>query len=283
MGLFGSQRRTGMPDSSDRIEPSVRARVAERIDRLEAEHGVTALYVCESGSRAWGFPSTDSDYDVRVLYAHPRDWYLSIDLERCDDTIDPPIVDEIDVHGWDLRKALGLFQSTNPTLLEWLRSPLVYRESAAVMRRWRGLIPDYYTPDAIGPAYRGMAQSVAEQNLTGETVSHKAYLYVLRALLAVRWIEQEQNPPPVVFMRLVEATVERADIREAVDALVARKRTGQEQESGPRLPTLHDFIEAELDRQAALSFSASPDRAGVAPLNTFFRWVLTHHAPAGKC
>jgi predicted nucleotidyltransferase len=272
-----------MSESPDRIEPSVRGRVTDRIDRLESEHDVTALYVCESGSRAWDFPSTDSDYDVRVLYAHPRDWYLSIDLERCDDTIDPPIADEIDVHGWDLRKALGLFQSTNPTLLEWLRSPLVYRESAAVMRRWRALIPDYYTPGAIGPAYRGMAQSVAEQNLTGETVSHKAYLYVLRALLAVRWIEQEQNPPPVVFMRLVEATVERADIREAVDALVARKRTGQEQESGPRLPTLHDFIEAELDRQAALSFSASPDRAGVAPLNTFFRWVLTHHAPAGKC
>ena len=269
-----------MTDRPGRIEPSIRARVAERIDRLEAEHGVTALYVCESGSRAWGFPSVDSDYDVRVLYVHPRDWYLSIDVERRDDTIDPPIADDIDVHGWDLRKALGLFQSTNPTLLEWLRSPLVYRATTTVMRRWRALIPDYYTPGAVGPAYRGMAQSVAEQNLTDETVSQKAYLYVLRALLAVRWIEEEDGPPPVVFEQLVEATLKETDIREVVDALVARKRAGREQDDGPRLSTLHDFIEAELDRQAALSFPSATDRPGLAPLNVFFRWVLTRPASA---
>lgn len=269
-----------MSDPADRIEPSMRARIADRIDQLAEAHGVTVLYACESGSRAWGFPSTDSDYDVRVIYAHPRDWYLSIDLERRDDTIDPPIEGDIDVHGWDLRKALGLFRSANPTLGEWLRSPLVYREATAVLDRWRARIPDYYTPGAVGPAYRGMARSVAEQNLTGDTVSHKAYLYVLRALLAVRWIEHdEEGPPPVAFDRLVHATVDRTDVREAIEALVVRKRAGQEQEAGPRLPTLHDFIEAELERQAALSFAESADRPGVGPLNRFFRWTLAHHAP----
>jgi len=272
-----------MSDSAGRIEPSVRARILERIDQLEASHGITVLYACESGSRAWGFPSTDSDYDVRVIYAHPRDWYLAVDLERRDDTIDPPIEGDIDVHGWDLRKALGLFRSTNPTLLEWLRSPIVYREAAAVLDRWGALIPDYYTPGAVGPAYRGMARSVAEQNLTGDAISHKAYLYVLRALLAVRWIEhEEEGPPPVAFERLVHATVERTDVRRAVDALVDRKRAGRERDDGPRLPTLHDFVEAELERQASLSFAESDDRPGVAPLNTFFRWVLAHCADGAR-
>lgn len=272
-----------MPDPADRIQPSVRARVSDRIDRLEAEHGVTALYVCESGSRAWGFPSADSDYDVRVIYVHPLDWYLSIDGEQRDDTVDPPIAGDIDVHGWDLRKALGLFRSANPTLLEWLRSPLVYRESTPVMACWHALVSDYYTADAVGPAYRGMARSVAEQNLTRDAVSHKAYLYVLRALLAVRWIERvEEGPPPVAFERLVDATIEQEAVREAVDALLERKRAGREQDDGPRLPVLHEFIDTELDRQASLSFAESTDRSGVASLNAFFRWVLTHHAPASE-
>lgn len=268
-----------MSKSTDCIAPLVRTQVADRLDRLAAEHNATVLYACESGSRAWGFPSADSDYDVRIVYVHPRDWYLSIDREQRDDTIDPPIADEIDIHGWDLRKALGLFRTANPTLLEWLRSPLVYREETPVLARWRALIPDYYTPRAAGHAYRGMARSVAEQNLTGDAISHKAYLYVLRALLAVRWVEQAHDePPPVAFASLLQATVERTDVRDAIDALVARKRAGTEAEAGPRLPVLHDFIDAELERQSTLTFAPTASRPGAEPLNALFRWVLDRQA-----
>ena len=248
--------------------------VADRLDRVAQAHDVTVLYACESGSRAWGFPSTDSDYDVRIVYVHPRDWYLSIDRERRTDTIDPPIDDEIDLHGWDLRKALGLFRTANPTLLDWLQSPIVYREAERVMARWRTLIPDYYTPRAAGHAYRGMARSIAEQNLAEEPIQHKTYLYVLRALLAVRWAEQDRGPVPVAFDRLVEATVDEEALRDAIDALVARKRAGREREAGPRLPTLHDFVKAELERQADVTFPDAPPRPGTAPLNDLFRMVL---------
>ncbi len=256
------------------VDPERRDQIADRLDGIEAEHDVQVLYACESGSRAWGFPSTDSDYDVRVVYVHPRDWYLSIDLEQRDDTIDPPIRDEIDVHGWDLRKALGLFRSANPTLLDWLQSPLVYREDAAVMARWRELLPDYYTPRTAGHAYRGMAQSVVEQSLAGEPISHKAYLYVLRALLAVRWTEQRSDPVPVEFERLVDATVEREEIREAIEALVDQKQAGRELDAGPRHPVLHDFVAAELERQADLEWPDSNVRPGIEPLNDFFRSVV---------
>jgi len=256
------------------VAPTRRAQIDDRLDRVEDEHGVTVLYACESGSRAWGFPSTDSDYDVRFVYVHPRDWYLSIDLERRDDTIDRPIENEIDLHGWGLRKALGLFRTANPTLLDWLQSPIVYREDTAVMARWRDLLPDYYTPRTVGHAYRGLARSVAEQNLAAPPIPHKAYLYVLRALLAVRWVEQDRGLVPVEFERLVAATVDDAVLQAAIDDLVAQKKVGTEQEAGPRLSTLHDFIETELERQADTEFPESASGSGIEPLNDFFRAVL---------
>jgi predicted nucleotidyltransferase len=253
---------------------STSERISERLDAIEEEHGVKVLYACESGSRAWGFPSPDSDYDVRFVYVHPRDWYLSLDLERRDDTIDLPVADALDLHGWDLRKALRLFRDANPTILEWLQSPTVYREKEAVMARWRDLMSDYYAPGAVGPAYRGMARSIAAQNLSEEPIPHKAYLYVLRALLAVRWIEQDRGLVPVEFARLVDAAEIEAELRAAIDILLERKRTGTEMESGPRLPVLHEFIEAEIERQKTMQFPGSETRPGTEPLNTFFRTVL---------
>jgi predicted nucleotidyltransferase len=257
---------------------STSERISDRLDAIEEKHGVKVLYACESGSRAWGFPSADSDYDVRVVYVHPRDWYLSLDLERRDDTIDPPVAGDLDLHGWDLRKALQLFHAANPTLLEWLRSPIVYREDEAVMDRWRALISDYYVPGAVGPAYRGMARSITEQNLDDPPIPHKAYLYVLRALLAVRWIEQDRGPVPVEFARLVDAAEIDPELRTAIDTLLDRKRTGAEMETGPHLPVVHDFIEAEIERQTTVQFPDSETHPDIDPLNTFFRHVLDRPA-----
>jgi predicted nucleotidyltransferase len=119
-----------------------------------------------------------------------------------------------------------------------------------------------------------MARSVAEQNLTGDRIPHKAYLYVLRALLAVRWIEHDRGPVPVEFARLLDAAALDPDLREAINGLLAQKRTGTEADQGPRLPSLQDFIEAELERQASLQFPAPKTRPGLEPLHAFFRAVL---------
>ena len=120
----------GVPDinSSDDIDQPVRVEILKRLSTIESEQAVTVLYACESGSRAWGFASPDSDYDVRFLYVHDRDWYLSFDVERRRDVIECPIEDDIDCSGWDLRKALQLFTRTNGALLEWLNTPIRYLE-----------------------------------------------------------------------------------------------------------------------------------------------------------
>lgn len=104
------------------------AEILARLEQIEKDEDVTIFYACESGSRAWGFPSADSDYDVRFIYVRPRDWYLSIDVEEKRDVIERPINDALDISGWDLRKALKLLRKSNPPLLEWLSSPIVYKE-----------------------------------------------------------------------------------------------------------------------------------------------------------
>ncbi|MDP3839821.1 MAG: nucleotidyltransferase domain-containing protein, partial [Methylococcales bacterium] len=110
--------------SNDSIAKPIRAEIERRLSAIETDFGVRILFACESGSRAWGFASDDSDYDVRFIYIHPADWYLTVDLEDRRDVIETPIDDVWDINGWELRKALKLFSKSNPPLLEWLQSPI---------------------------------------------------------------------------------------------------------------------------------------------------------------
>ena len=119
------------------IDPEVRRRIGDRLAEIEQRESVRILLAVESGSRAWGFPSPDSDYDVRFLYARPRDWYLAVDSRR--DVIECPIENVLDVNGWDIRKALQLLLKANPVLAEWLNSPIRYREDALVVAALREL------------------------------------------------------------------------------------------------------------------------------------------------
>lgn len=100
--------------------------IMNKLESIEQEHGIKILYAVESGSRGWGFASQDSDYDVRFLYIHPTDWYLSIEERK--DHIEYPINDLLDINGWDIKKAFLLFKKSNPPLLEWLSSPIVYAD-----------------------------------------------------------------------------------------------------------------------------------------------------------
>ncbi|EFP7034942.1 nucleotidyltransferase domain-containing protein, partial [Shigella dysenteriae] len=108
------------------VSAAMRERVSQQLKEIERRYGVKVLYACESGSRGWGFASPDSDYDVRFLYVHPLEWYLRVESPR--DVIELPIDDELDVSGWEWRKALGLLKGANPTLIEWLDSPVVYQQ-----------------------------------------------------------------------------------------------------------------------------------------------------------
>lgn len=244
-------------------------RVDDALAQVEAERNVRVLFACESGSRAWGFASQDSDYDVRFLYVHARDWYLSVEDRR--DVIERPLADDLDVSGWELRKALRLLRKSNPPLLEWLKSPVVYRCDAAFTAAFQALAEEFYSPRRCFAHYLHMAFGNWRSYLLGrEEVSLKKYLYVFRPLLACRWIERGLGQPPMLFAQLVESVLEEADVRTALEELVTRKQAGDELAVAPPVPVMTRFLEVELSRLDTLK---EPDDAvgDVEELNSFFR------------
>ncbi len=222
--------------------------IDRRLARIEEEHNVRILLAVESGSRAWGFASPDSDYDVRFVYAHPESHYLSIRVEDRRDVIEQPITDAIDCNGWDLRKALRLLARTNPAIVEWLRSPITYVERGCLRAEALALLPALYSGARELHHYRHMAARNWRGCLRGERVKSKKYFYVLRPLLAVRWIEAFGTPPPMTFDALRAALDLPAALRAAVDDLLARKRSAPELGEGEPIAAIHDWIESELAR-----------------------------------
>ncbi|PWV64889.1 nucleotidyltransferase domain-containing protein [Plasticicumulans acidivorans] len=226
------------------IDPAVRRDIEARLAALEAQHGVRILFACESGSRGWGFASTDSDYDVRFVYVQPPAWYLRIEPGR--DVIEEPISALLDINGWELRKALRLLARGNTTLGEWLDSPVHYRADAAFITRLQAARAQVYRPQQAFHHYLHMARGNDRGYLHGTTVRLKKYLYVLRPLLAAQWVLRHAGPPPMRFAALVEALIEDPALRTAIDALLARKRQGGEALYGPPEPLIQTFIDTTL-------------------------------------
>lgn len=228
------------------VDAAMRERVRQALCEVERKYGVKVLYACESGSRGWGFASPDSDYDVRFLYVHAPQWYLRVEPQR--DVIELPIDDELDVCGWEWRKALGLLKSANPTLIEWLDSPVVYQQDDATMVALRAQVPYWFSPVRARWHYYSMAKKNVRQHLQDEQVRLKKYFYVLRPLLAVRWIEAGKDMPPMRFATLLAGSDLDAPLRAEIDELLVLKQRAGEAQYGPRRPLLHDFIHMELAR-----------------------------------
>ena len=234
------------------IELPVREEVLRRLAVAEREHDVRILLAVESGSRAWGFASPDSDYDARFIYVHRRDWYLAVGLEEQRDVIEYPIVDELDVNGWDLRKALRLFWKSNPAFVEWIQSPIVYSSSGAFAARARALLPQVYSCERGIYHYRSMAKTNYRGYLRADAVPLKKYFYVLRPLLAVRWLERYGTAAPIEFQTLLEIIAGEKAVLADIHALLGQKRTTPEMGLAAPIASINAFIEAELTRLETL-------------------------------
>lgn len=242
------------------IAPDIGREIEARLDTVEATEGVRLLMAIESGSRAWGFPSPDSDYDVRFIYVRPRDWYLSLVPGR--DVIEHAIVDEIDLNGWDVRKALGLLLKSNAVVSEWIESPIRYRPDDPFIARLRELADDLLNPRAIAHHYGRSGKLNADRWLDGgEPVPVKKYFYALRPALAIRAIRL--NPalrPPMNLQALVAASDLPPTLVEQIDTLVEAKARTNERANGARLPEIDTLIRSELDRAGELPAHKLRDR-----------------------
>ncbi|GGF93620.1 nucleotidyltransferase domain-containing protein [Paenibacillus aceti] len=219
--------------------------IVDKIMELEREHQVKVLFAVESGSRAWGFPSQDSDYDVRFVYIHRPEWYLSIDEKR--DVIELPINEQLDISGWDIRKALRLFRKSNPALMEWLVSEIRYYEAYGFREELLALREQVFSPQASVYHYLHMAKGNFREYLQGEQVKIKKYFYVLRPILACRWIEKYNTSPPILFQELVQDLVTEPELRAAIEELLRRKIAGEELNLEQRVDVIHEFVERELE------------------------------------
>lgn len=247
-------------------------KIRQRLLEIEADEEVKVLYACESGSRAWGFPSADSDYDVRFMYLHPPEWYLSIEDKR--EVIERPVQDQIDLSGWDLRKALKLFRKSNPPLMEWLGSPMVYLEQSTVAAQLGALSNSYYSPAGAAFHYLHMAQGNFREYLKGERVWIKKYFYVLRPILAVNWIERGLGVVPTEFGALVGGLPLDSALKAEIDKLLEAKRAGAELEYGPRIAPISHFIESELSRFEGMTFNYDKHAAPIELLDALFLSAL---------
>ncbi|MGG4141687.1 nucleotidyltransferase domain-containing protein [Paenibacillus algorifonticola] len=216
------------------------AKIAAELRKIEAEERVRIVYACESGSRAWGFPSKDSDYDVRFIYVRETNWYLSIFEQR--DVIERPISDMLDINGWDLKKALNLFRKSNPPLLEWLQSPINYLEETTVAEQIRELLPASFSPRSSIYHYLHMAKGNFREYLQGDQVKIKKYFYVLRPVLACQWVEERGTVPPLLFEELVHELLPDSPLKCEVLTLLERKKAGIELDLEPKISVINDFL-----------------------------------------
>jgi predicted nucleotidyltransferase len=249
---------------------AVRSEILSRIQRAEQEHGVRVLLAVESGSRAWGFESPNSDYDARFIYANRPDWYLSVNLEDKRDVIEYPIVDDIDLNGWDVRKALRLFARSNPAFVEWIQSPIIYMESGNFAASVRSLLPSVYSCASGVHHYRSMAKTNYRGYLKADLVPLKKYFYVLRPLLSVRWLERYGKPAPIEFEKLLHLIDGEQDLLTDINSLLGRKRVAPEMGLEPPVASIHAFIEQELERLERAQVEAS-STAAMESLNEVFR------------
>ena len=218
--------------------------ILESLKKIETDHNIKILYACESGSRAWGFPSLDSDYDVRFIYIHHPDWYLSIDEKR--DVIELPINNLLDINGWDIRKSLKLFRKSNPPFLEWIQSGIVYYEQYSFINRVKDIRSEMFSPTACIHHYLSMARGNYRNYLQGEQVKIKKYFYVLRPLLASKWIEKYNTMPPILFSELLQEIVPEGELKNQINTLLLRKMSGDEMDFESRIEIINQYIEIEL-------------------------------------
>lgn len=218
--------------------------IKAELKRIEAEKEIRILYAVESGSRAWGFASKDSDWDVRFVYIHKPEWYLSIDDKK--DSLELMLPNDLDFAGWELRKTLKLLRKSNPPLLEWLRSPLVYLEQFSTIESMRKLSDQYFNPRSCTYHYLHMAEGNYKEYLRSEQVRVKKYFYVLRPILACMWIESNQSMVPMEFEELLDSQIEKGDLKREILTLLKRKKSGDELDLEKRIDVINEFLETEI-------------------------------------
>ncbi len=230
--------------------------ILDKLAEIEEKENVKVLHAVESGSRAWGVESSDSDYDVRFIFVRPKEDYLRLSEKR--DVIEWQLDEVLDINGWDLKKTLIQFHKGNATLFEWANSPVVYKTTD----EWKAIYESskqYFSEKAALYHYYGTANSTYKQYLQEDKVKYKKYIYALRPLFACKYIETNHTIPPVRFEALFHQSLPK-ELSKEIGQMLTIKAKSNEKDQNPKMPVIHRYIETEIERYGQLSKEMPDDR-----------------------
>lgn len=244
--------------------------ILEELRKIEETEHVKIIMAIESGSRAWGFASPDSDYDVRFIYVRKKEDYLK--LEKVRDVIEWKLDEVLDINGWDLKKALQLLHKSNPTVFEWCASPIVYLETEEFA--WlKEILPTYFSEKKSLYHYWHTAESTYRDHLTSDKVKVKKYFYALRPLLAAKWILDKKSAPPMLFEELMEAELEDS-LKPEIYKLLEMKKRLPEMGKAPKIDTISDYIEKVMPEIKMIAESIEDENKEWDALNELFLRIV---------
>lgn len=239
------------------------------LTELEKEHGIEILLACETGSRAWGFPSPDSDYDVRIIYKHPKDWYLSLEEQK--DTIEIMLENnDIDITGWDLRKSLQLLRKSNAALLERIQSPIIYKVDKTFLDGMLTVANGCYSRIGTMHHYLSMAKKTIEDIDNVEEYKLKKFFYALRASVACIWIIEKNEIPPIEFPKMLNGLDFDESLKNRIFELIEIKSTINENYLHKGESELINFMKTCLQRADSEFKGLSASKPNLNELNAFF-------------
>lgn len=250
----------------------MKEKIIEELNRIEKEEDIKILYAVESGSRAWGFAGEDSDYDVRFIYVRDKDFYLRLDDTR--DVLEYPINDLLDISGWDISKTLKLMYASNPALVEWLESPIVYKTGEEV-EKLKELNKYYFSKRKIINHYYRIVLNLYNNFIRNkDEVKIKKYFYILRSLSAAKYVLEYNTNPPIEFEKLRKIGIPR-EYNKIIDNLLDIKINNSEKKLIERNKILDDYIEKEIERLDKIVHSFEKEKSkDWSSINNYFKKIL---------
>jgi len=249
----------------------VKEEIIEHISQLETEKGITILLAAESGSRAWGCPSPDSDYDVRIIYKRSKSEYLDIDEKP--DTINYFHGELLDINGWDIKKTLKLIRKSNATPFEWAQSPIIYKEVDDFSSTILSLSREYFQPRHTVNHYKGIAKNSYLSNDLSGKIKLKKLFYVLRPLMAAKWIIKKNEVPPMDIPNLI-SIIDDNKIVNHINELLEVKNSANEDYVHKMDNLIVDFIDEEFNYVNSAQLEDITEIPLVEQLNNKFKELI---------
>jgi predicted nucleotidyltransferase len=244
--------------------------IIDQLKEIESKKNIRILYACETGSRAWGFPSTDSDFDVRFIYKHERDWYLSLGQRK--DSLEFSLAGDLDITGWDLRKSLLLLKKSNAPVIERFQSPVVYFSDEVFKIEFMKLIRHYYSPIAVFYHHYSLAKKFWEDIKDSSEIKLKGYFYLIRSLLSCNWIIIDDTVLPMHIEGLM--TKIDNDVREKLRTLIELKATVDEKYVYTKDREISQWILNTWERIESSRDNLKSNNADYSLSNDFFIKIL---------